>query len=282
MKQRSSIAGLFDFFVLFAGVTVLSQRPDLRAEQRVEKKSVEPKSTAPGNIAKLGGKSAFTPDWLKEPLYGASDALVSWLTADGHALDLAGSLHGTKNQHVVFDKGCCGTAFSFPNGKGFVSVDSFPNLVDTFTMSMWVDPSATNRMGKEYAYKYAGVGGQRYAIYPSYGGRSGERAGSGISVGTNGVGVFEHTYDNSPCVLAHTAPIKGWTHLAVVYTNRTPTLYVNAAAVKTGTRSRWSVFPGTALGDRSGRGYGPYLGRIDELIHRVQRHAERRPGVGAA
>jgi hypothetical protein len=64
-------------------------------------------------------------------------------------------------------------------------------------------------------------------------------------------------------VLADDTPIKDWTHVAVVYAKGVPTLYVNGAAVKTGERSQWTVFPGMHFGDPD-TGYGPYQGTIDE------------------
>jgi hypothetical protein len=87
--------------------------------------------------------------------------------------------------------------------------------------------------------------------------------GCGISAGTNGIGVFEHTRDYCPCVLLDDRPVKGWTHVAVVYAEGRPTLYVNGEAVKTGAKSPYAVFPGTYFGD-PGTGYGPYQGDLDE------------------
>jgi hypothetical protein len=136
-----------------------------------------------------------------------------------------------------------------------------PELTDTFTMALWVYPTATFQDNGNY--QVAGVTGQRYAIYPTHGGNDGKRAGCGISAGTNGVSLFEHTHDHCPCVLMYKTDIKDWTHVAVVYEKGTPTLYVNGAAVKTGNRSRWTVIPGAGFGD-SRVGYGPYQGLIDE------------------
>ncbi len=41
----------------------------------------------------------------------------------------------------------------------------------------------------------------------------------GISVGTNGILVFEHADFYLPCLLSHPRAISDWTHIAVVYTN---------------------------------------------------------------
>jgi RNA polymerase sigma factor (sigma-70 family) len=261
-------------------------------------------------------------EWRADPLYRVSGALVSWWPADGHAFDVAGSLHGTLLPPVGFDQGCRGRAFSFAPAKdakgaaappplaipgppapadvkpippphpapapakdGPILIPAlppgavFPNfadpltgevampaseLTDNFTMALWAYPRATACLNDNVPFpQAAGLKAQRYAVVPPHGGLEGKRAGCGISVGTNGVGVFEHTRDHLPCVAEHKAEIKGWTHIAVVYAKGTPTLYVNGTAVKTGAPSQWVVFPGTAFGDNRFN-YGPYHGLVDE------------------
>ena len=68
-----------------------------------------------------------------------------------------------------------------------------------------------------------------------------------------------------PSLLVYQAPILGWTHVAVVYQNKQPTLYINGVSVRTGqTSSRSAVYPSSELGgDRSGYGY--YAGLLDEV-----------------
>ena len=206
---------------------------------------------------------ANEPSWADDPLFKVSKSLVSWLPADGHSYDLAGILHGKPSRGIVYGKGRRVAAFSFPGGAENVAVGSPQKITNTFTIAVWVRPSATWRRTTD---RLAGTRGQRYAIYPAYGGRAGTRAGCGISVGTNGVSVFEHTAHNAPCVLNYTAPVKGWTHVAVAYDKRVPSLFVNGKAAKTGkSGSRWTVFPGTTLGDPAGN-YGPFQGEVDDYM----------------
>jgi hypothetical protein len=221
---------------------------------------------------KTEARAPFKADWLHDPLYRASEALAGWWPGDGHACDLAGTLHAMRIHLTAFSKGCRGAAFSFPDGKGEVCLTtpmimqaSPSGLTDTFTLALWVYPTATYQIANGQGPRYAGTKGQRYAVFPSHGGTQAKLAGCGISVGTNGVRLFEHTSDNCPCVLAHEAKIEGWTHLAVVYQKGTPTLHINGAPVKTGARSAWTVFPGAAFGDQTA-GYGPYQGAIDEVM----------------
>jgi RNA polymerase sigma factor (sigma-70 family) len=203
----------------------------------------------------------FKPDWLEDPLYRVCEALVAWWPGEGHAFDLVGPSHGERIGSAAFARGCCGIGFSFPDDQGAAYVKRQAGLVDTFTLMMWVYPNATREAAPPH--RYAGISGQRYAIYPTHGGEAGKEAGCGISAGTNGIGLFEHTHDNLPCVLEYETSIKDWTHVAVVYARGVPTLYVNGEAVKTGARSAWTVFPGTYISDPN-TGYGPYQGLIDE------------------
>lgn len=59
----------------------------------------------------------------------------------------------------------------------------------------------------------------------------------GISVGTNGVSIYEHAGGYMPPLLVWAGTLSGWTHLAVVYRNRQPFLYINGALVQTGLQS---------------------------------------------
>ncbi len=205
------------------------------------------------------------PGWDADPLYRVCKGLVSWWPADGHALDLVGGNHGDRAPGVRFAKGQRGLAFSFSGQPRETVVNREPALTASFTLALWVQPKAARQLAGPLP-SHLGISGQRYAVYPSHGGNAGTRAGCGLSVGTNGIGVFEHTDNNLPAVLAHDVPIKGWVHVAVVYAAGTPTLYVDGKAVKTGQRSRWIVFPGTSFGDLALQGYGPFHGLVDEVM----------------
>jgi hypothetical protein len=266
-RLKKGMAVLFLLGLLALTCGALAQAP---ADRKSE--------TPPGESA----REDDPPEWRNDPLYRVSGALVAWWPADGHAFDLVGSLHGTPVPPVGFDKGCRGRAFSFAPAKGGAVPPApagglpeappmaatggvwaaEPEFTDTFTMALWVYPTATFQDNGNN--QYAGCQGQRYAVWASYGGLEGKRAGCGISVGTNGVGLFEHAHDHIPCVLMHKADIKGWTHVAVVYAKGIPTLYVNGVAVKTGERSRRTVFPGAGFSDWGQTGYGPYEGLVDE------------------
>jgi hypothetical protein len=191
---------------------------------------------------------------------------VSWWPADGHALDLVGSNHGHNSDTVRFEKGPAGLAFSFSGGPGEHVSTPVPALTNTFTLALWASPTASRTTTSPGPARYLGVSGQRYAVFPTHGGLTGKRAGCGLSVGINGIGVFEHTHDNCPAVLSHDIPIKGWIHVAVVYRGGTPTLFADGKAVQVGVAGSWEVFPGTTFGDVSGMDYGPFHGLVDEVM----------------
>jgi RNA polymerase sigma factor (sigma-70 family) len=262
--------------------TGLTVREETR---RVRVLVVERRKVPPAGVgtAKPPAGGPAGPEWRDDPLYRASQTLVGWWPADGHSFDLAGPNHGAPAGPVAFARGRCGAAFSFPDGKGVVRVGRQAAPVNTFTLAVWVNPTATRAATAELTDLYAGVRGQRYAVFPTHGGEAGKgMVGCGISVGTNGIGVFEHNNDYCPCTLAYDAPVKGWTHVAVVYAQGRPTLYVNGEAVRTGVRSAWAVFPGTYFGD-PGTGYGPYLGLVDEpmVFDRALTGAEIRAAMQA-
>ncbi len=135
---------------------------------------------------------------------------------------------------------------------------NFGDLHTNFTWEAWVLPEQTVT-GNVYS--------NRYALYPDWGGGSNNaaNAGMGIAVGTNGVQLAEHTDNYMPLVLNHSATLSGWTHIAVVYQNNKPALYINGqpspsnAAAPTSSKL---VHPSATLG---GDYYGHFAGKIDEV-----------------
>jgi YD repeat-containing protein len=108
------------------------------------------------------------------------------------------------------------TAATF-NGSTSRVAGSFPRPADTFTMEGWVKPTGTITLPKESDSGTAGTGGQRWMFAPE---NQGTNAGAGISVGTNGVAVFEHGSNYLPALLVWPANLTGWHHIAVVYDNK--------------------------------------------------------------
>ena len=144
--------------------------------------------------------------------------------------------------------------------------DAFSDVTNTFTMALCVSPSASRPESAE-SDNGAGIGlhDQRYAIYPLQASGFGEgHAGAGLSIGVNGISVFEHAGGYLPPLLVYTGAITGWTHVAVVYEDRQPRLYVNGELVKTGMVSKMTVHPSASLGCVANQ-YGCYAGLLDEV-----------------
>ncbi|MEA5536849.1 Calx-beta domain-containing protein, partial [Crocosphaera sp. XPORK-15E] len=146
----------------------------------------------------------------------------------------------------------------------------FPNVTDTFTIEFWTKPTATRNVTTESNNGSSGTGGQRYAIYPVQGEAASlgsNHAGVGVSVGTNGISVFEHSASYLPSPLVYQNTVSDWTHIAIVYNDKTPSLYVNGQFIKTGIKSNYIVHPSLQLGVNTGGGsnYGVYQGQLDDV-----------------
>lgn len=189
--------------------------------------------------------------------------LVHWWQGEGVAVDAVGDLSGTLINGTTFAGGTVGQAFSFDGVNDYISTRTpvLNSIVDSYTLEFWAFPTASRASTPEATGGIWGTSAQRYAIYPRY---QSPGIASGVSVGTNGVSVFEHGNDYLPALLVYDAPIEGWNHIVVVYESRQPRLYVNGALVRIGLTSEYSSSPTTFLGE-AGQGYGYYRGLLDEV-----------------
>ncbi|WP_342045382.1 glycosyltransferase [Bacillus sp. OTU530] len=162
-------------------------------------------------------------------------------------------------------------------GNGIVTTHEqlFASIQNTFTIEFWVKPEATHKVDTESTSGISGTSGQRFAITPVYGAyRDGDtsRAGVGVSVGINGISVYEHTKNHLPATLAFKTLLSDWTHIAVVYDNKRPTLYVNGKFIKKGLSStKKTVVPSGVFGGVEP--YGFYIGALKEI--RIWRTARK-------
>ena len=196
-------------------------------------------------------------------------------TADGSGngnVGTLGTLLATTQPGPTWVNGKVGAkALAFDGADDVVKVNRQASIKDTvndFTVAFWANPqSPLGRIDAESTQGTSGTEKQRYAIDPYHGASvygSPEHACAGVSVGTDAIGVYEHTSDYMPALLVHQANISGWTHIAVVYQDKRPRLYVNGTLTKTGLRSPKSfvhVNPAT-LG---GMGYGFFHGQLDDV-----------------
>jgi hypothetical protein len=172
---------------------------------------------------------------------------------------------GTATTLKASSNAFCNNALVFDGIDDYVNVNQLlTGVTNNFTVEAWVNPTATHEIDAQSTTGVTGFNNQRYLIFPINGNTwATDHAGMGISVGTNGVSVYEHANNYMPALLVWQGTLNGWTHLAVVYTNKQPSLYINGVLVKTGQTSTKSyVHPSTGFG---GGPYGYFKGSIDEL-----------------
>jgi RHS repeat-associated protein len=141
---------------------------------------------------------------------------------------------------------------------------SVTNITNNFTLAFWVNPQSAHEIDGEATSGYGGVSGQQYVWGPAWYDEFSGHSGAGVSVGTNGVSVYEHAGNYMPPLLVYQTSLKGWTHVAVVYENRQPKLYVNGTLVRTGLTSPKSFIHVTPA-NIGGMAYGYFNGQMDDV-----------------
>ncbi len=148
-----------------------------------------------------------------------------------------------------------------------VASEGAGDTTNTFTVAVWAKPKTTIDVPKESDHGPEGVALRRNdALYPPPGHEvySEERqAGSGISIGRNGVVVYEHSANYFAPILAYAATLDGWTHVAVAYRDGRPTLYLNGKRVHEGSQSRYTVHSGVGVAHE--RNVAPFNGELGQF-----------------
>jgi len=188
-------------------------------------------------------------------------------TAYGAASFSSGRVPGTSSGNFIIDsKAFDGSGGYVPTKQQFVD-----GYADTFTMSFWAKPTATRESTPEAISGVSGGGEQRFAIAPiNFFNLGYLGATAGVSVGTNGISVFEETsgYFPSPLVYDSLTPLTGWNHITVVYNEKRPSLYVNGALVRTGMTSQaYEVYPSAVFGFGNERTTGSYSGQMEGVTY---------------
>ena len=168
-----------------------------------------------------------------------------------------------------------GKSLHFDGVNDYVKVSSFDFATsNNFTIDLWVKPEKTITLPTEATAGITGSTGQSYPLFPTLAGAYGvpdaTHAGAGVSVGTNGICVFEHAGGYLPALLVHPVTISDWTRVTVVYTNKQPSLYINGVLARTGlTSTRSFIHPPLRDIGSSDNGshntYGPFQGSIDRI-----------------
>lgn len=186
---------------------------------------------------------------------------------------------GTATNTSIVD-GILNKARSFSDGE-YVTIGNTDLATNTFTIEAWFTTNVTHEIDTQSTSGTAGTTGQKYLFYPYNRLTNG---GAGVSVGTNGISVYEHGSSYLPALAVYNGPVpSGWNHLAVVYTNKQPKIFLNGSLVATGlTSPKSTVYAPYHIG---GGTYGYHNGLIDEVrISNIARtpeeiwaSAQRRP-----
>ncbi len=156
--------------------------------------------------------------------------------------DLTGTYaDSTLTDGPTFDSGNRGSiVFDGTNDYATCAATS-TSVTSNFTMEAWCKPTATQDSDSEATTGFGGISGQRYVIGPNF--VATPNAGSGISVGTNSINVYEHSNGYIPALLVYTASISAsdFSHVLVIYEANQPRLYLNGTLVRTGLTSTKTV-----------------------------------------
>jgi hypothetical protein len=157
------------------------------------------------------------------------------------------------------------TVFSAPEKSA--AGDNNAKIVGSFTMAVWARPDAAIALPSEANEGVFMDAARNDALYPPPGHEvyapAEHHSGAGLSVGKNGVCVFEHGTAYFAPLLVYAAPITAWTHVAVVYRDGVPELYLNGKFVHKGKKSTFKVHPG--VGVRHTRGVNEFRGELGEF-----------------
>jgi prepilin-type N-terminal cleavage/methylation domain-containing protein len=143
-----------------------------------------------------------------------------------------------------------------------------PEIKNNFTIFLVARPTATHEIDTQSNASATGESGQKYLLVPQqgtgpYGGT--DIAGAGISLGTNGISVYEHTANYLPPLAVYSSNALGAASVITLdYNNKTPKVFLNGTSVVTGlTSPKASVFPSASF---CSTGFGSFSGYIGEII----------------
>jgi hypothetical protein len=212
--------------------------------------------------------SVFVPALiLSSTAIAADPGLVGWWKfeeASGTLFDQSDNHNdGTSYNGVLYQQsGQVGYALGFDGSDDYVVVGTTGRPTDTFSFGGWFKTSVEHEIDPQNTTSTGGVNNQRYAFDPQHGGDL--NGGAGLSIGTNGISVYEHGSNYMPATAVYRAEIgDDWNHIMIVYNDKQPTIYLNGRAVITGLRSPREIV--NAPIQFGGMVYGYFEGSMDEV-----------------
>ncbi|AKG35984.1 glycosyltransferase [Paenibacillus durus] len=148
------------------------------------------------------------------------------------------------------------------DGNEWIKFQRTCEISNTFTYEFWVKAEEEQILDEERNTGADGINGRKYLVGPDF--YPAGAAGCGISVGTNGISVFEHSVNHLPARLVFAHDFSDWQHVAVVSDDKKLRLYINGAWVKGESMASNAerVIPSLGLG---GHMYGTFKGQVREF-----------------
>ncbi len=154
-------------------------------------------------------------------------------------------------------------------------IGKYPDVFNDFSISLWVKPEIDIGMGSRNLRSYKGRMRTDYHLcYPTEGevAYGNCHAACSMTMGRNGVVVWERATGDPVDVLIAETPVSGWTHVTLVYKGGRSFLFLNGSFIKEGDLSGKIVHPG--MGDyipHDGKTYYYYNGgmTVPRLFNKV-------------
>ncbi|MEN6498501.1 MAG: LamG domain-containing protein [Thermoguttaceae bacterium] len=185
---------------------------------------------------------------------------------DSSGMNNNGTFYGGAATYGADRQGTAGKAIQFDGIDDRVGVGANGRPTNNFSFGGWIKTALTHEIDTETNASTSGVGGQHFAFGAQ---NKAENAGAGLSIGTNGISVYEHGNSYMPALAVYnpgnsTAVGTGWNHVLVVYQDRQPTIYLNGVPVRTGvTSAKATVYAPIDIG--GGTPYGWLNGAMDDV-----------------
>lgn len=161
-------------------------------------------------------------------------------------------------------------AIQFDGSDDYLDTPSKFTATNNFTILAVLKPTAAHDIDPETDIAPESSNGQRsffdFYFYSSDDSNRVANAGAIVSMGTNGISVYEHQYPtDGPAQAVHVDSLGGgFSIVGITYAGKQPRIHLNGTTVRVGlTSRRTSVFAPKRIG---GYGAGYFAGQIAELI----------------
>ncbi|MBU0664416.1 MAG: CxxxxCH/CxxCH domain-containing protein [Proteobacteria bacterium] len=206
--------------------------------------------------------------YSNETTFTTNSLVSEWKLNEGSgttAADSYGSNTGTLLGTSYWSTGFTGNGLTCSGDDKVSWVYSGGRLANNFTLEAMVQVTTTHEVETESTVTTGGTSGQKYVFGANM--YSGTEPGMGVSMGTNGISVYEHSGGYMPplAIYSGAIPASVWQHMVVTYTNKQPRIYLNGNLVRTGLVSpKTNVYITTSL-CQDDSNYGPFAGKVDEV-----------------